>query len=156
MTHPADYFDAMSPEQDSDPGATQARRPLLKRIFHPRVTFRVFWALWRVFCYAIAFALHDLPAHSLTVLWGSFLPVEAWAIARTSKGDTLSDTHWFFGMKGWAFRVWGMGHAVLYAYLAAIYPEHSWGIQQSVPWDIFCSGLGGWLIVHFALLGQEG
>lgn len=124
--------------------------------FHPRWTFRAFWALWRMSVYVGAFAFHELPPHYWTYVWGSFLPIEIWGGLRKSKHDTLSETHWFFGERGWAFRIWGIAHAVLYGYLASIYPEYTWGFEPSIPWDIFCCGLSGWLIVHFALLGKEG
>lgn len=118
--------------------------------------FRAFWMLWRFAVYATALALHDLPSYALIIIWGTFLPVEVWAIFRKGKGDTLSESHWFFGQRGWAFRVWGGAHAVLYAYLAAITPEYALGLQHSVAWDIWCWGLGAWLFLHFLLVGKEG
>ena len=117
--------------------------------------FRAAWLVWRLAVYVGAFAYTALPGHYWTVVWGVFLPLEAWGVLRPEKEDTLSETHWMFGRRGAAWRVWSLAHAVLYGWLAAVYPS-VWGIEPSVPWIIFTCGLAGWLAVHFVLLGKQG
>ena len=128
----------------------------MSKFFHPRWTFRAFWVLWRLAFVAGCFFEPVLPGHVWSTLLGLFVLVEAWGVLRKSKGDTLSETHWAVGARGWAWRLWSVGCAGAYAWQAWRLPDLAFDIEPGVAWGFICAGLFGWLGSHFFWLGEHG
>jgi len=119
-------------------------------------TFRTFWILWRL-AFVAAVAVEPLiPGDWWVYMWAAFLLVEGIGIARSARGDTLSESHWAIGKRGWAFRIFSIGFAAAYSWQAARLPMLAWGIEPSVAWYFICAGLFGWLSSHFFFLGRHG
>ena len=126
---------------------------MAERTMHP--VFAAIWIIWRVtFVTACALASLFRPLDWL-ILLSIFVFVEAVGVMRDGKGDTASETHWYIGAKGVAWRLWSVGFAAAYVYELWALPA-KFGIVSSPAWAMICVGMFGWLAAHFFFLGKHG
>lgn len=150
-----------------------------KKRYTMKTVFGIWWYTFIV-GFVICLMLNAiLPNWSWYALFGMFLISEAIGVLTPSpktaitnekgetlvwvRGDTLSESVWTFIAGHMSRRIFGavFGIAVVFAAwhlfeITAIYAQVEYTWRDRLPWDVFCGGLGAWLVGHFFFEGRHG